>query len=63
MLIPLEFIAMMVWWLGRAVGSEGWLSPLSTSSPGAVVAQWSVAIVLCLATGRWLYRRTTRGAP
>lgn len=58
LIIPLEFIAMMVWWLGRSIGSDGWWNPLSTSSVGTVLTQWTILIVLCLIVGRWLYGRT-----
>lgn len=60
-MIPLEFAAMMFWWLGRSIGNDGWWQPLSTSSVGTVLAQWGVGVALCLLAGRWLYRRTVGG--
>jgi len=58
-LVPLEAVILMVWWLYQAKGwdPEGWLDPLATSSAGTVLAQWAVALVALLLANGWLARR------
>jgi neurotransmitter:Na+ symporter, NSS family len=63
-LVPVEAVVLMVWWLWQARGWDpaGWLNPLSPESAGTVLAQWGVALVALLAANRWLARRSGAGA-
>jgi NSS family neurotransmitter:Na+ symporter len=57
-LVPVEAVALMVWWLweAREWDPEGWLQPLRTDSVGTVLMQWGVALCALLLFNRWLTR-------
>ncbi|MEM1206143.1 MAG: sodium-dependent transporter [Acidobacteriota bacterium] len=59
-LVPLEALTLMVWWLWEARGwdPESWLDPLGTFSVGTVLAQWALGLTLLLLLNRWLARRS-----
>jgi len=59
-IVPVEAVVLMVWWLWQASsGSEhlAWLNPLREDSAGTVLLQWALAIIALLAMNRWLNRR------
>ncbi|MDY7093536.1 MAG: sodium-dependent transporter [Acidobacteriota bacterium] len=58
-LIPLEAVTLMVWWLYKAKGwdPEGWLNPFNATSAGTVIAQWAVVLILLGILNRWLVKR------
>ncbi len=62
-LVPIEAVTLMVWWLYEARGwdVEGWLDPLRSSSVGTVLLQWAVALIVLLILNRWLADRSTDG--
>ncbi len=51
-LIPVEAVTLMIWWLWR----EGGWHPLRSDSAGTVLLQWAIALVVLLALNRWLVR-------
>lgn len=58
--IPLEFLALMIWWFYQAVAvydPEGWWNPLHKLSLGTTLAQWAVLILLLLLVNRWWSQR------
>jgi NSS family neurotransmitter:Na+ symporter len=55
-LVPLEAVVLMGWWLWRVRG-EGWLDPLGSETAGTLLVQWAVAIAVLVAVNRWLVRR------
>ena len=59
MLVPIEAVVLMVWWLWEARGwdPEGWLDPFAPFSVGTVLAQWALALIVLLALNKWLSRR------
>ncbi|MEM8960571.1 MAG: sodium-dependent transporter [Acidobacteriota bacterium] len=58
-LIPIQAIALIVWWLVVAYQSnpEGWLDPFSPFNVGSVLFQWAIVLVVLLLANRWLVRR------
>ena len=52
--VPLEAVTLMVWWLAKGWGAEGWLDVFQPFSVGTVLAQWTLAIVLLVLFNRWL---------
>ena len=73
-LIPLEFAALMTWWLYQAVTEydpEGWWHPFRTFSVGTFVFQCGLLIIFLLLTNRfWVSKvksavaaHDTEGAP
>ncbi len=54
-LIPLEFVSMLGWWLFQSVQwyPETWWNPLEVFSPGTAVLQWLVVIVAGVLLHRW----------
>lgn len=58
-LVPLEAMILLGWWLWQAAqGQEGreWLSPFSTFNVGTVLAQWGIALIALLALNGWFRR-------
>jgi len=57
--VPVEAVILMLWWLWEARGwdPEGWLHPFRSTTVGTVLLQWSVALVLLVLLDRWLRRR------
>jgi NSS family neurotransmitter:Na+ symporter len=54
--IPVEFLALMIWWFYQAVAvydPEGWWNPLHTYSLGTTLAQWGLLIALLILLNRW----------
>ena len=56
MVVPIEAVILMIWWLWEARGwnPEGWLNPFLPESVGTVLLQWGVALVALVALQRWL---------
>lgn len=62
-LIPVEAVVLMAWWLYQAVGwDEDWLNPLAPASVGTVLLQWGVALLALLVLNKWLGRNNRAGA-
>ena len=61
-LIPLEFVALLGWWFWQTIAGdpEGWWAPFKTYSLGTVLLQWAIAVVVLIAAGNWLYKRTVK---
>ncbi|NIM52747.1 MAG: sodium-dependent transporter [Gemmatimonadales bacterium] len=54
--IPLEFLALMIWWFYQAVAvydPEGWWHPFHTFSVGTTVLQWGLLIAALILVNRW----------
>jgi len=56
-LVPVEAVTLMIWWLWGAAQGEGSWNPLSAGSAGTVLAQWTVALVALLLLNRFLAGR------
>jgi len=59
-LVFLEAVILLIWWLSQTLSAEGWLqslNPLSEWSLGTVVLQWGVVLTLFI----WWNRRADRG--
>lgn len=59
-LVPLEFVALMVWWFYKAIKDydpEGWWNPFHSFSVGTTVLQWAVLIALLILANRWWANR------
>ena len=59
-LVPLEFVALMVWWFYQAIkvyDPEGWWHPFHRFSVGTTVLQWAVLIALLILANRWWAKR------
>jgi NSS family neurotransmitter:Na+ symporter len=61
--VPLEAVVLMVWWLWRVAEGDParWLDPLGVENVGTVLVQWGVALAALLAANRWLVRRSAAG--
>lgn len=60
-LVPLEFLGMLVWWSIKSFGfAEQWWNPFSTYSLGTCLFQWALGVILLLAINNWLADRTLR---
>jgi NSS family neurotransmitter:Na+ symporter len=62
--IPVEALVLMIWWLwGASVDKPAgeWLDPFSAGSVGTVLAQWAIALVALVALNRWMGRKTSKG--
>jgi NSS family neurotransmitter:Na+ symporter len=57
--VPVEAVILMVWWLWEARGwdPEGWLHPFRSETVGTVLLQWLVALTLLFLLNRWTVRR------
>ena len=57
--VPVEAVILMVWWLWEARGwdPEGWLHPFRSETVGTVLLQWLVALTLLFLLNRWMVRR------
>lgn len=65
-LVPLEAVVLLVWWLWQATRGQEllqWLSPRSTFNVGTVVVQWGIALLALLACNRWLREHLVDRAP
>lgn len=58
-LIPLEALVLVVWWLSFAFG-EGWYDPLREYSIATIALQWGVLLGAFLALNRWMAQRIDR---
>ncbi|MEM7050481.1 MAG: sodium-dependent transporter [Acidobacteriota bacterium] len=54
-LVPLEALILMLWWLYQASGGD-WLDPFGSFSVGTIILQWGVALLALVAMERWLSR-------
>jgi len=61
-IIPIEFVALLGWWFWQTIASdpEGWWAPFKTYSLGTVLLQWAIALVVLVAAGNWLYKKTVK---
>lgn len=59
-LVPLEALILMVWWLYQAVDGDvtEWLHPFASFNVGTVLFQWGIALAALLLLNRWLAART-----
>jgi NSS family neurotransmitter:Na+ symporter len=60
-LIPLQVVALIVWWFSLAIFSfdtEGWWNPFHPFSVGTCLAQWGVIMILFMVFNRWMVRKT-----
>ena len=58
--IPIEFVAMVVWWFYQAVhvyDPEGWWHPFHVNSVGTCLFQWGILLALLFLTNRIWARR------
>ena len=58
-LVVLEALVLLVWWLSQTILTEGWrasLDPFRDWSLGTFLLQWGIALGLLLALNRWLAR-------
>ena len=58
--IPLEFLALMVWWFYRMITEldpDGWWHPFHSFSVGTTLLQWGVLIGALLILNRWWAKR------
>ncbi len=59
-LVPLEALTLLVWWLWQARGwdPEGWLDPLGAENVGTILVQWGIVLAVLIVANRWLAART-----
>lgn len=58
--IPLEFLALMVWWFYRMITEldpDGWWHPFHSFSVGTTLLQWGALIGVLLILNRWWAKR------
>ncbi len=58
--VPVEAVVLIVWWLWQASSGSrhlAWLNPFSVGSAGTVLAQFAVALIALVAMNRWLNHR------
>lgn len=58
-IVPIEAIALMVWWFwdARKAAPESWLDPFQSGSVGTVMVQWALALVAIFFVQRWYRSR------
>ena len=57
-LVPLQAVVLMVWWLYQARGWDPkWLAPFQEANVGTVLFQWAIAFALVLLMNRAIVRR------
>jgi NSS family neurotransmitter:Na+ symporter len=57
-LVPLQAVVLMVWWLYQARGWDpNWLAPFQEANVGTVLFQWAIAFALVLLLNRTIVRR------
>lgn len=63
-LIPVEAVVLMVWWLweARKWDAENWLKPFHSANVGTVLFQWAIALIVLFALNNWLARRSGAGS-
>ncbi len=63
-LVPVEAVTLMVWWLYEARGwdVEGWLDPFQPFSVGTVLLQWAIALIALRGLNDRLADRIARSA-
>ena len=60
-LIPIQFISLMIWWGIKSVGWEpDWWNPFARFSISTCILQWGAAIVIFLLLNRYLARTARR---
>ena len=59
-IVPLEAIVLLVWWLVQGAGPAGWLNPFGVDNAGTILLQWGLVLVVLLALNRWLVARIRR---
>jgi NSS family neurotransmitter:Na+ symporter len=62
-LFPLLFVCVFGWWIWQSVGlSEGeWWSPFKKESPGTMIFQWGIVIILAFLLIRIIAGKTIQG--
>jgi neurotransmitter:Na+ symporter, NSS family len=56
--VPVEAIVLMVWWLWTAAhDSPDWLGVFSSYSVGTVIVQWAIGLTALILYNRWRMRR------
>ena len=63
-LIPLEFLALIVWWFYRAGSSDpqGWWNPFASTSVGTCLAQWGILLFVLFLFNKRLSNHSLKGA-
>lgn len=57
-IIPIEFIALIVWWFYQAQGwQQEWWNPFRVFSIGTCIFQWAIVIILFLVFNRLISKR------
>jgi NSS family neurotransmitter:Na+ symporter len=57
-LVPIEAIILMVWWLWSAAqDNPDWLKVFSSYSVGTVIVQWAIGLTALILYNRWRMRR------
>ena len=60
-MIPLQAVVLMVWWLYDAAQEGDWWHPFAEYNAGTVLWQFAVAIVALIVLNRWIVRRNRDG--
>ena len=56
--VPIEAIILMVWWLWSAAqDNPDWLKVFSSYSVGTVIVQWAIGLTALIVYNRWRMRR------
>ncbi len=58
-LIPIEFVALVTWWMWQAASVEGGWDPFGEFTAGTVVFQVGLLILLCLVINRFVWKRAS----
>jgi NSS family neurotransmitter:Na+ symporter len=55
-LFPVMFAIVFGWWVWQSIGwyPDSWWNPLETYSPGTMVVQWVIAVIIFLGLNNWL---------
>jgi neurotransmitter:Na+ symporter, NSS family len=63
--VPLEALVLLVWWLWQARGWDpaGWLNPLGVENVGTILLQWGVVLGALLLGNHWLAAKTRPRPP
>jgi len=57
-LVPIEAVILMVWWLWSAAqDNPDWLKVMSSYSVGTVIVQWAIGLTALILYNRWRMRR------
>ncbi|MDA1265489.1 MAG: sodium-dependent transporter, partial [Planctomycetota bacterium] len=57
-LVPLQAVVLLVWWMIDAWDSEGWWRPFAVDNVGTVLFQVGLAFLILGVANRWIARRS-----